>query len=235
MASVSSATASSPARATPTPHAQLQRCFPRWAAALEHLSWQALARLAGTSRSIRTTATRGAPRRARPGGAPPPRHHAKPSAASLTLIGDPALIDGQARADRDAGLDWTTVTVPPSRLDERLRRAHAHLPIELDGPGRVRLLADQRRALAGRLGSGGDRPTTSRAGCSRTPTSSTPADLRCWRIGSAHLARARRRAARDGRPGRAAGRRCSSCRRVARRRVAADARCSRWTLIRLIV
>ena len=30
-----------------------------------------------------------------------------------------ALIDAQARADRDAGLDWTTITVPAERLDPR--------------------------------------------------------------------------------------------------------------------
>ena len=39
---------------------QLQRCFPRWGQAFEHLSWRAVVGLAGNEPSTRTTATRGA-------------------------------------------------------------------------------------------------------------------------------------------------------------------------------
>ena len=39
---------------------QLQRCFPRWATAFEHLSWRALVMLAKNEPSIPTTPMRGA-------------------------------------------------------------------------------------------------------------------------------------------------------------------------------
>ena len=44
------------------------------------------------------------------------------SAGRLTLAAIGELIAGQARADRDAGLDWSTIAVPPASLDERLRQ-----------------------------------------------------------------------------------------------------------------
>ena len=67
-----------------------------------------------------------------------------------------ALIDGQARADRDAGLDWTRSPRPPERSTHALRRAHARLPIDLDDPRVWASRDDQRRALAARLGVAGE-------------------------------------------------------------------------------
>ena len=74
---------------------QLQRCFPRWGQAFEHLSWRALVRLAKQrarrSQRPRRVAHR---RRARAGGAAPPRDHAQPPPPDAR--GDPG-------ADRRAG------------------------------------------------------------------------------------------------------------------------------------
>ena len=66
------------------------------------------------------------------------RHGITLNPRHLTLTAIQALTDGQARADQEAGLDWTTITVPASRLDERLRRAHANAASRPLGPGRVR-------------------------------------------------------------------------------------------------
>src|SRR4051794_31097442 len=107
---------------------RLQRCCPSAARVLESLSWRALTRLAADKpvdpndpdswRSADAHA-RGVLRR--PG---------VPGLDSMGLSMDAvrALIDGQARADRAAGLDWTRLDVPAARFDAALRRAHARLP-----------------------------------------------------------------------------------------------------------
>ena len=163
---------------------QLQRCFPRWAKALEHLSWRALRELAANQPvdpsdpdawRTRDEAALGVLR----------RHgitRTNPGRLALTAI--TALIDGQAAADRDAGLDWTTVTVPANRLDEALRRAHARLPIDLSDPVVFAHVGAQRQALAHRLGlPAGRADDLSRWALSR-PDAFDPGDLRCWRIAS---------------------------------------------------
>ena len=123
------------------------------------------------------------------------------------------LIDGQARADRDAGLDWTQITAPANRLDEALRRAHAHAcrstwltrPCSAMSATQRRALADAARAgrRAGRrplaLGARPPRPVRRRASCgaggSRSHTWLALADEQLDPV--EHVA--------------AAGRRCSSC------------------------
>ena len=95
-----------------------------------------------------------------------------------------ALIDGQRTADHDAGLDWSTLTVPASRLDEPLRRAHARLPIDLNDPTVYINRDDQRRVLAGRLGLAADKADDLSRWALAYPDDFDPEDLRCWRIGS---------------------------------------------------
>ena len=163
---------------------QLRRCFPRWTKALDHLAWRALARLAANepvdpndpdvwqSRDEQAHAVL--------------RRHGLTTvkAGRLTMTAVSALVDGQTAADREAGLDWSRLTVPASRLDEPLRRAHARLPIDLADPGVYVHRDDQRRALAERLGLDrrqGRRPVAVGAGL---PRRVRPGDLRCWRIGS---------------------------------------------------
>ena len=70
----------------------------------------------------------------------------------LTLQAIGRLIDAQAATDREAGLDWTRITTPARALDPALRRAHARLGIDLDDPAVWTRRADQRAALARRLG-----------------------------------------------------------------------------------
>jgi hypothetical protein len=163
---------------------QLQRCFPRWARAFEHLSRRALLRLAANepvdvndpdmwaSRDEQAQAVL--------------RRHGLTTvdAGRLSMAAVNALLDGQAAADREAGLEWSRLTVPANRLDEPLRRAHARLPIDLSDPSVYAYVHDQRRALAGRLGlPGGQADDLSRWALSY-PDEFDPEDLRCWRIGS---------------------------------------------------
>ena len=163
---------------------QLVRCFVRWARALEHVRLPALRRLADNqpvdpndpdvwrSRDEHAQAVL--------------RRHGltRLNAGRLTMAAVSALIDGQARADRDAGLDWTTITVPAARLDERLRRAHARLPIALDDPAVYAHRDDQRRALADRLAVGRTHADDLSRWVLTHPDAFDPSDLRCWRIGS---------------------------------------------------
>ena len=163
---------------------QLQRCFPRWMKAFDHLAWRALVRLAGNepvdpndpdiweSRDEQAQAVL--------------RRHGLTNlkAGRLTLAAVNALVDGQRTADHDAGLDWGTLTVPASRLDEPLRRAHARLPIDLSDPTVYIHRDDQRRVLAGRLGLAADKADDLSRWALAYPDEFDPEDLRCWRIGS---------------------------------------------------
>ena len=164
--------------------AQLQRCFPRWTRALEHLTARALERLA---RNEPVDPNDPEIWRSRDAHAQAVLHRhglGKASATRLTSSAITALIDAQAQADRDAGLDWSTVTVPASLLDGRLARAHERLPIALEDPTVWAYPLDQRRALAGRLGFEERRADDLSRWVLAHPGEFDAADLRCWRIGS---------------------------------------------------
>jgi hypothetical protein len=164
---------------------QLMRCFPRWLAALDHLRWPALVRLAHSEPidpndadawSSRDEHAHAILRRHDVSGVAPTR---------LTLEAIARLIDGQTAADRAAGLDWTRVAVPGRDLDPLLARAHERLPIDLDDPGVWCRRADQRAALARRLGLP-DRQTDDLSRWAlEQPDAFDADDLRCWRIASA--------------------------------------------------
>ena len=163
---------------------QLQRCFPRWMKAFDHLAWRALVRLAANepvdpndpdmweSRDEQAQAVL--------------RRHGLTTvkAGRLTMATVNTLIDSQKAADREAGLDWCRLTVPASRLDEPLRRAHAGLPIDLSAPSVYVYREDQRRALAGRLGLAADKADDLSRWALAYPAEFDAEDLRCWRIGS---------------------------------------------------
>ena len=162
---------------------QLQRCFPRWARAFEHLSWRALIRMANNepvdpnNRDAWQTADEHAQAVLR-------RHGITLNPRHLTLAAIQALIHGQTCADIDAGLDWTRITAPASQLDQKLRRAHATLPVDLSDPAVFGDVGAQRRALATRLGL----PTGQADDLSRWvlahPDQFDPSELRSWRIAS---------------------------------------------------
>ena len=163
---------------------QLQRCFPRWANALEHLSWRSLRRLAANEPvdpndrdAWRTTDEHARAVLRRHGITLHPSH------VTLAAIG--ALIEGQARADTDATLDWTQITAPPSQLDEQLLRAHAKLPIDLSDPAVFGDVGAQRRALATRLGLPAGQADDLSRWVLAHPDRFDPGELRCWRIASA--------------------------------------------------
>ena len=163
---------------------QFARCFVRWPRALDHIRLPALRALA-EGRPVDPNdpdVWRGRDEHAQ---AILRRHGvAKLSAGRLTLAAIGELIAGQAQADRDAGLDWNTITIPPASLDESLRRAHSRLAISLDDPAVYAHRADQRDALARTLAI----PVAQADELSRWvlahPDQYRPGDVRCWRIGS---------------------------------------------------
>ena len=112
------------------------------------------------------------------------RHGITLNPRHLTLAAIQALTDGQARADTDAGLDWTRITAPASQLDEKLRRAHATLPVDLSDPAVFGDVGAQRRALATRLGLPAGQADDLSRWVLAHPDQFDPAQLRSWRIAS---------------------------------------------------
>jgi hypothetical protein len=163
---------------------QLLRCFPRWSGALEQLTWLGLERLGGNEPVDPNDPDLWRSRDAHAQAVLHRHGKGKVSATRLASAAIAALIDGQARADRDAGLDWSTVTVPASALDEPLRRAHTRLPISLEDPAVWAYHLDQRRALARPLGLEDDRADDLSRWVLAHPDQFDTADLRSWRIGS---------------------------------------------------
>src|SRR3954447_16355470 len=94
------------------------------------------------------------------------------------------LVDAQAAADHEAGLDWTRITTPARALDPALRRAHARLGIDLDDPAVWTRRADQRAALTRRLGLTDDQTDDLSRWALGQPAAFDADDLRCWRIAS---------------------------------------------------
>jgi hypothetical protein len=163
---------------------QLARGFLSWSRALDHLRLPALRRLAENQPVDPNDPDtwRGRDEHAQ---AVLRRHGiTRLDAHRLTTTAVATLINGQARADRDAGLDWSTVTVPAARLDARLRRSHARLPIALDDPAVYAFRNDQRRALAGRLGLTGEQAEDLSRWTLANPAAFDADELRCWRIAS---------------------------------------------------
>ena len=163
---------------------QLLRCFPSWTRALEQLTLRTLERLAANE-PVDPNDPDGWRNRDAHAQAVLHRHgKGKLSATRLTSAAITALIDGQAAADRDAGLDWSAVTTPASTLDERLARAHATLPVDLDDPRVWAYQLDQRRVLARPLGLDDHLADDLSRWLLANPSQFDAGDLRCWRIGS---------------------------------------------------
>lgn len=104
-------------------------------------------------------------------------------AGKLTPAARAALISGQAAADEAAGLDWTVV-YEPAVLQDKLRVAHATLPIDLDTPDIWTYVGDQRTAAARRLNVPDDQADDLSRHVLRHPQDFTATDLRSWRVGS---------------------------------------------------
>src|SRR5450755_1111710 len=163
---------------------QLLRCFPRWTRSLEQLTFRTLERLAANE-PVDPNDSDGWRSRDAHARAVLHRHgKGKLSATRLTSAAITALIDGQAAADRDAGLDWSAVTTPASALDERLERAHATMPVDLDDPRVWAYQLDQRRVLARPLGLDEHLADDLSRWLLANPSQFDAGDLRCWRIGS---------------------------------------------------
>jgi hypothetical protein len=164
--------------------AQFMRCFAGGGRVLEQVTWPALVRLVGNEPVDPNDPDAWRSRDAHAQAVLRRHGHGWVSAMRLTSPAIGALIDGQALADRDAGLDWSTVTIPASALDERLRRAHARPLVDLENPSVWAYAIDQRRALAGRLGLREDRAEDLSRWVLANPGQFDAGDLRCWRIGS---------------------------------------------------
>jgi len=129
---------------------QLRQCFPRWRTMNQHLTRRALHQLAANEvldpndariwqgRDAHATAVL--------------RRHglSELKSTQLTNLALEALIDGQAAADRSAGLDWSRLHVPAA-LTAALAAAHAKVPIDLTDPRMWVKSEDKRGALAARL------------------------------------------------------------------------------------
>ena len=163
---------------------QFTRCFHRWPRALEHVRLVALRALAA-NRPVDPNDPDVWRSRDEHAEAILRRHGlTQLSAGRLTLAAIGALIAGQSRADRSAGLDWSTIAVPLASLDERLRHAHSSLPISLEDPAIYAHRADQRHALSRRLGVCGAQADDLSRWVLAHPDQFQPDDLRSWRIGS---------------------------------------------------
>ncbi len=163
---------------------QLQRCLGGWAAAVDELAWRALVRLAA-NQSVDPN-DRDSWRSADGCMRALLERHGLTSReiGRLRLDVIDSLCARQAQADRDAGLDWSSVTAPASRLDERLARARIGAPMDLSDPALYTHLGDQRRVLAQRL----RLPAAQADELSRWTVEQAgqfdAEDLRSWRIGS---------------------------------------------------
>ena len=194
---------------------QLLRCFPRWTARAR-ASELAGARAAGRQRA-------GRPQRPATGGAtatPTPRRSFTATAREAQrhapdFGGDrgPDRRPGARRPRRRPRLEHGHH--PSERARRAAGRAHAALPVDLEDPAvwAYRSTSGARSPPARARGRSGGRPVAVGARPPRPVRRRRPA-LLADRLG--HLAVARRRAARGGGQGRAAGRRCSSCRRSGR-------------------
>jgi Helicase conserved C-terminal domain len=166
---------------------QLLRCFPSWTRALEQLTLRTLERLAANEPVDPNDPDAWRNRDAHAHAQAVLHRHGKGklSATRLTSAAITVLVDGQAAADRDAGLDWSAVTTPASTLDERLERAHATLPVDLDDPRVWAYQLDQRRVLARPLGLDDHLADDLSRWLLANLSQFDARDLRCWRIGSA--------------------------------------------------
>ncbi|MGH2857320.1 MAG: helicase-related protein [Solirubrobacteraceae bacterium] len=163
---------------------QLLRCFPSWTRALEQLTFRALERLAANEPVDPNDPDAWRSRDAHAQAVLHRHGQGKLSATRLTSATITALIDGQTAADRNAGLDWSTVTTPASALDERLARAHATVPVDLHDPRAWAYQLDQRRVLARPLGLDDHVADDLSRWLLANPSHFDAGDLRCWRIGS---------------------------------------------------
>ena len=172
-----------PARASDAGR-QFARCFARWPGALDHIRLAALRALAA-NRPVDPNDPDVWRSRDEHAQAILRRHGlTQLSAGRLTLAAIGELIAGQAQADRDAGLDWNTIAVPPASLDEPLRRAHSRLAISLDDPAIYAHRGDQRHALSRTLGVSAEQADDLSRWVLTHPDQYQPDDVRCWRIGS---------------------------------------------------
>jgi len=163
---------------------QLQRCFPRWAAAFDHLSWRALVGLARNEPVDPNHPDTWENRDARAQGVLRRHGLTTVNAGRLSLAAVKVLVAGQAAVDREAGLDWSRLTIPASRLDDGLRRAHARLPIDLQDPAVWVYREDQRRVLGERLGVEVGAADDLSRWVLANPGRFDTEDLQSWRIGS---------------------------------------------------
>ena len=160
------------------------RCFPKYGRLSDALDRQAIEQLADnqptdpnhpeTWRSVYQHAT-----------AVLRRHAITNMTDRLTHDAQKALIAGQAQLDRQAGIDWSVIHQPLTRLDDMLRRAHHAVPLDLDDPQVWMYNEDRRRAGARKLQVSDHQADDLSRWALANSDEFDPADLRCWRIGSA--------------------------------------------------
>ena len=138
------------------------------------------------SRSTPTTPTRGSAADAHAEAVLRRHGITRVNAGRLQLRAVRALIDGQAQADREAGLDWTTVTAPAAPARRRAARAPTRGCRSTSTTRRAgsRAPTSAARSRAGSASRGQQADELSRWALAH-PDAFDADDLRCWRIASA--------------------------------------------------
>jgi superfamily II DNA or RNA helicase len=162
---------------------QLMRCFPTWSRVDASLREKAISTLADnkpvdpnapeTWRSEYDHAT-----------AVLRRHGITRMTDRLTLPARSTPTAGQADLDREAGIDWTRLHQPLTRLDQMLRRAHRALPLDLTDPQVFIYDEDRRRAAARKLDVAEHHAEDLSRWALDHIDEFDPTDLRSWRIAS---------------------------------------------------
>ncbi len=163
---------------------QLMRCFPRWSRVTEALSGDALKALAANRPVDPNSRDTWQSPFAHAEGVLRRHALAKVTPGTLTVEALEQLVDGQADADRAAGLDWSVVSVPAAALDERIRAAHSQLPIDLDHPDTWDRTSAKRAAIARRHGVAPEQADDISRWAIANVTEFSESDMRSWQIGS---------------------------------------------------
>jgi hypothetical protein len=167
------------ARVRETPAAvRFGKLFPRWRGALEHLSSRALSLLEWGEPVDPNDPDCWADRLAHAESVLRRHGISAIDPLSLTIEARTRLIEGQAKADGEAGIDWSAPDL------ELASAACETLPVDLDDPRAWDSMLDRRRALARRLELEDARADDLSRFALACPEQFDQGDLRCWRIAS---------------------------------------------------
>lgn len=163
---------------------QLARLFPKWRKLQDSLTSRAIAKLADNKPVDPNDFGAWVGERAQAFAVLRRHGISRDLTHKLALSAIRALVDGQAKADEHAGIDWTVLHESFATLDEQIRVAHKQLPISFDDPQVWRYREDQRLAVARRIGLHEHQADDLSRWAIAHPDEVNEDELRTWRIGS---------------------------------------------------